>query len=156
MILKKKARQNIIKNIIETKKISTQDELMKELSKKGIKINQPTISRDLREMSVIKAAKGFGRFVYQMPAEVEVDLDEFRHKFLNLVLGIEHTDNLILIKTFPGEAQGLGKIIDNARLESILGTVAGDDTILVVVDKEINVRKVLKIFEDVKKGLRKK
>jgi transcriptional regulator of arginine metabolism len=155
--LKKKARQDVIRKLIKSKRIGTQVELIKELSKKGIKINQPTISRDLREMGVIKVAKGLGKIVYQLPSEIDqLSMDEFRHKIINLVTNIVYTQNFILVKTFPGEAQGVGKAIDNASLSYILGTVAGDDTILVVIDKEINVRKVLKIFDDIKQGLLKK
>lgn len=154
--MKKKARQEIIRTLIRTKSLGTHSALMKELAQNGIHINQPTISRDLREMGVIKVAKGLGRIVYQLPSDVEVvNLEEFRHKFLNLVIDIKHTNNLILIKTNIGEAQGLAKAIDSAEFKYVLGTVAGDDTILVVVDHASNVKKVLKTFDDVKKGLQK-
>lgn len=154
--MKKKARQDIIKTLIRTKHLGTHSALMKELAKKGIQINQPTISRDLREMGVIKVTKGLGRVIYQLPADVEtVNLEEFRHKFLNLVIDINYTANLILIKTNIGEAQGLARAIDGAEFKNILGTVAGDDTILIVVDRVANVKSVLKTFDDIKKGLRK-
>lgn len=151
--MKKKARQQIIKSIIEQKDISTQFELVQELAKKGIPVNQPTLSRDLREMNVVKAPKGLGKFVYQMGKLAEtVNTDIFKSKFMNIVTDIVYTGNLILVKTPLGEAQGVARAIDNALIEHVLGTVGGDDTIIIVVDKAANVKKVLKIFEAARQG----
>jgi len=133
--------------------IATHAELLNELSKQGIKVNQPTISRDLREMGVIKVAKGLGKIVYQLPTDFEVvNIDEIRHKFKNLVISTKHTGNLILLKTYPGEAQGLAKAIDSAEFNKVLGTIGGDDTILVVVESTSSVKQVLAMFEDIRSG----
>ncbi|OGC43630.1 arginine repressor [candidate division WOR-3 bacterium RBG_13_43_14] len=154
MKLSKRNRQNLIKKLIETQDISTQTELLGALKKEGVSFNQPTISRDLRELSVIKAARGLGKIVYQLPVDTDtITMNEFRHKFINLVNDIQHTGNLILVKALPGEAQGIAKAIDSARLKQIIGTIAGDDTILVVVDKVTNVKKVFSLFERLKQGL---
>jgi transcriptional regulator of arginine metabolism len=148
MRLDKKKRHTLIKSIIETKEISTQFDLRKELLKRGVTINQPTISRDLREMAAIKAARGFGKFIYQIPpAEEMVSDDELKNKFMHSVKEINHTGSIIIIKTPPGEAQGVAKVIDAAKIKTILGTVAGDDTIIVIVDKKPHVKKVLTLFE---------
>jgi transcriptional regulator of arginine metabolism len=153
MTSKKRSRQDIIKNLIKKKKIGTHVELLKELADRGVKVNQPTISRDLREMGVIKVAKGLDRVVYQLPTEFEaVNLDEIRHKFQNLVIETKYTENLILLRTFPGEAQGVAKAIDSAALGMILGTIAGDDTILVVIDKAVHVKQVLTVFDEIRAG----
>ncbi|MBN2621390.1 arginine repressor [candidate division WOR-3 bacterium] len=153
MTLKKRARQDIIKNLIKKKKIGTHVELLKELADRGIKVNQPTISRDLREMGVIKVAKGLNQVIYQLPTEFEVvNLDEIRHKFQNLVIDTKFTNNLIILRTFPGEAQGMAKAIDSAALNMILGTIAGDDTILVVIDKTAHVKQVLLVFDELRTG----
>ena len=154
MKISKRKRQNLIKKLIETHDISTQSELLEVLKKEGISINQPTISRDLRELAVIKSARGLNKIVYQVPTDTDfVTMNEFRHKFINLVTDIQHTENLILVKTLPGEAQGIAKAIDNARLKQILGTIAGDDTILVVVTKTSDVKKISSLFEKLKQGL---
>ncbi len=154
MKLSKRNRQNLIKKIIENYDISTQTQLLETLKKEGVSINQPTISRDLRELSVIKAARGLGKIVYQLPTDSDsVSMNEFRHKFINLVSDIQYTGNLILVKTPPGEAQAIAKAIDNSRIKNIMGTVAGDDTILVVIDKVGNAKKVLALFERLKQGL---
>lgn len=154
MKLNKRSRQNLIKKLIENNDISTQTELLEALKKEGVAINQPTISRDLRELSIIKAARGLGKIVYQVPADTDfVTMNEFRHKFINLVTNLQYTGNLILVKTLAGEAQGIANAIDNARIKHIMGTVAGDDTILVVIDKAVNVKKVTSLFERFKQGL---
>ncbi len=154
MKLSKRNRQNLIKKIIENRDISTQTGLLEALKREGISINQPTISRDLRELSVIKAARGLGRIVYQLPTDTDgVTMNEFRHKFTNLVIDLQYTGNLILVKTLPGEAQGMAKAIDNARIKNILGTVAGDDTILIVINAAANVKRIFSLFEKLKQGL---
>ncbi len=151
--MRKKERQQIIKSIIEQKDISTQFELMKELAKKGVPVNQPTLSRDLREMNIVKAAKGLGKFVYQIGKLAEaVNVDAFKNKFVTFVTDIVHSGNIILVKTPLGEAQGVARTIDNAIIQHVLGTIGGDDTVLVVVDKPSNVKKVVSIFEMARKG----
>jgi len=153
MTSKKRERQNAIRALIKKKKIGTHTGLLKELAALGINVNQPTISRDLREMGVIKVAKGLGKVVYQMPTEFEaVNYDEIKHKFQHLVLDTRHTGNLILLRTFPGEAQAIAKALDNADFNMILGTVAGDDTVLVVIDVAVHVKQVLSLFEEIRTG----
>lgn len=151
--MKKKSRQQIIRAIIEQNDIGTQFELMDALTKKGIPVNQPTLSRDLREMNVVKAPKGLGKFVYQIgPLANAVNVEMFKNKFVNFVVDVVYTGNLILVKTPIGEAQGVAKAIDSAMIEHVLGTIGGDDTILVIVDKAQSVRKVMKILEHARQG----
>ncbi|MEO0137116.1 MAG: arginine repressor [candidate division WOR-3 bacterium] len=144
----KKIRQQKIRELIETKEIATQEQLVNELKKCSIPVTQATLSRDLREIGVIKVAKGLGNYIYKIAEEVNPPERELKNKFLNLVRDIKDTGNLILIKTPPGEAQGVARVIDLAEMEHILGTVAGDDTILVVVDSADNTKKVKKRFQD--------
>jgi transcriptional regulator of arginine metabolism len=153
MRVRKEKRQKLIASIIQTKEITTQSHLKKELSKRGIIVNQPTLSRDLREMAVIKVARGFGKFIYRMPpADGVVSNRVLENKFMYAVREINHTGNIIIIKTPPGEAQGVAKVIDTANIRTILGTVAGDDTIVVVIDKKKHVKEVMILFEKIKKG----
>jgi transcriptional regulator of arginine metabolism len=143
----RRQRHQIIKKIIEKMEIANHLQLLKELRKMGIRVNQPTISRDLRELGVIKAAKGLRRSAYQLPAGSKgVGLEELRYKLAHLVEDVRHTGSLILVKVPPGEAQALARVLDDARLDHVLGTVAGDDTILIVVDTKGGARKVLGII----------
>jgi transcriptional regulator of arginine metabolism len=147
MRIGKKERQRIIKSIIKKKEISSHHQLLNELRKNGIKTNQPTVSRDLRELRVIKASKGFGKVVYQIPEIIKkMSLSDFRYKLAHLVEEVKHTGNLILIKVPPGEAPAVAKAIDDADLDMVLGTVAGDDTILVVAQDKIGVKKILRMI----------
>ncbi len=144
----KKVRQQKIRQLIETKDISTQEQLVDELQKCNIPVTQATLSRDLREIGVIKVTKGMGEYVYKISDETASSERELKNKFLNFVKEIKDTGNLILIKTPPGEAQAVARVIDLAEIEHILGTVAGDDTILVVVDEVENAKTVKKKFQD--------
>ncbi|MEO0123968.1 MAG: arginine repressor [candidate division WOR-3 bacterium] len=144
----KKVRQQKIRELIQSKEISTQEQLVAELQKHDVLVTQATLSRDLREIGVIKVSKGLGDYVYKIADEVSSSEKELKNKFLNFVRDIKETGNLILIKTPPGEAQGVARVIDLAEMEHILGTVAGDDTILVVVDSADNTKKVKKRFQD--------
>jgi transcriptional regulator of arginine metabolism len=144
----KKVRQQKIRQLIETKEISTQGQLVNELQKCNIPVTQATLSRDLREIGVIKVTKGLGEYVYKISDETASSERELKNKFLNFVREIKETGNLILIKTPPGEAQAVARVIDLAEIEHILGTVAGDDTILVVVDDVEDAKKIKKKFQD--------
>jgi len=144
----KKVRQQKIRQLIETKEISTQEQLVDELQKCNISVTQATLSRDLREIGVIKVTKGLGDYVYKISDETASSERELKNKFLNFVREIKETGNLILIKTPPGEAQAVARVIDLAEIEHILGTVAGDDTILVVVDNIEDAKKIKKKFQD--------
>jgi len=119
-----------------------------ELQKCNIPVTQATLSRDLREIGVIKVTKGLGEYVYKISDETASSERELKNKFLNFVREIKETGNLILIKTPPGEAQAVARVIDLAEIEHILGTVAGDDTILVVVDDVEDAKKIKKKFQD--------
>ncbi len=144
----KKIRQQKIKELIESKEICTQEQLVSELLKNNLPVTQATLSRDLREIGVVKMFKGLDHQVYRIAEEVSGSQRELKNKFLNFVRDIKSTGNLILIKTPPGEAQGVARVIDLAEMEHILGTVAGDDTILVVVDAPANLLGVKKKFND--------
>jgi len=155
MKLNKRKRQDLIRDLIEGTEISSQGELEKELARRGIHVRQPTLSRDLREMAVIKAPRGLGRFVYQIKPSIEaVNLDQFRHKFATAVRAITQVGNIIIIKTSPGEAQAVAEIIDKAGMKEIAGTVAGDDTIMAVVPSGRRAKKLIKTFEKLRTGSR--
>jgi transcriptional regulator of arginine metabolism len=153
MSMNKKKRQEIIKSILDASEVGSQHELLALLSKKGVSVLQPTLSRDLHEMSVIKIPKGFGRFVYQVREEAATTgTDEIRHKFMHIVKNIRNAENLIIVKTPPGEASGLALVIDEVDLRPIMGTIAGDDTVLVVVDTKANAAKIMALFKNAKAG----
>lgn len=144
----KKLRHQKIVELIENRNINTQEDLASELEKTGIIVTQATLSRDIKELGLIKLRKATGEFYYKVAGEFVSSRHELRKKFIDFVREIKKTGNLIIIKIPPGEAQGIARAIDLAELEYILGTIAGDDTILVIVDKTSHAKSVLKKFQD--------
>lgn len=127
-------RLSAIKRIVETKKISSQDELLKKLNKEGYQLTQATLSRDLKYLRVGKIPDDRKGYIYKLPGEgkdqeIPVMTDEFP---LNGFVSLEFGSGLGVMKTLPGYASSLASAIDQTHPFEILGTVAGDDTILIV------------------------
>ena len=127
-------RLSAIKRIVETKKISSQDELLKKLNNEGYQLTQATLSRDLKYLRVGKIPDDRKGYIYKLPGEgkdqeIPVMTDEFP---LNGFVSLEFGSGLGVMKTLPGYASSLASAIDQTHPFEILGTVAGDDTILIV------------------------
>ncbi len=137
-----------IVEIIKEKDIGTQEELVRELRKAGFTVTQATVSRDIKELGLVKVPTGTGTSRYALPVEALGTRNEDRIKrlFKDSVVSIDSSENLIIIKTLPGEAQGVASAIDNAEWPEIIGTVAGDDTILAVIKHKKSTQSVLKKF----------
>lgn len=131
----KQLRHRKILDIISRKEIETQEELAEELKREGIDVTQATVSRDIKELRLIKVPVQGNRYKYAVPggAVPNYDLERLQRVFSDAVRSVEGSENLVVIKTFPGLAQGVASAVDNAGWQEILGTVAGDDTIIVVV-----------------------
>lgn len=124
--MNKSFRQSQIRNIVRSKEIYTQDELARELSALGIQTTQVTLSRDVRELKLVKTADGYRA----MPAETVVpDLAGVLDEYL---LDIRVAQNLVVLRTAPGNANSVAIALDRQNWVEIVGTVAGDDTVLVV------------------------
>jgi len=144
----KRIRLQLLKSIISEQEISDQAQLPNELKNSGIWTTQVTISRDLQELKVVKVRVKPGRCKYEILEKAsEGDLrDQLRVVFDNFVDEIKSTNNLIVIRTTPGNANSVAVIIDRLELPEILGTIAGDDTILVVVDTDESRKRIEKGF----------
>jgi len=144
----KSRRQQALRAIILEKGAGDQQKLVDAMAKKGFATTQATISRDLQEMGYVKIRLGPGEYKYELldKGSKEVIRERLRVLFHNFVTDIKSAKNLVLIKTSPGNANGVASLIDSLARPEILGTVAGDDTILVVVDSEKNRAKVEDIF----------
>jgi len=145
----KSKRQEAIKEILSKKRIGTQRELVLELKKKGFKTTQATLSRDIGELGLQKS-KETGVNFYTLPTGIVLGEREshLRTMVRDFVLGVTQAENLIVIKTSPGAAPSVAASIDYVPWDEILGTVAGDDTILIVTGNN-------KLGEKVRKKLRK-
>ena len=141
----KTLRHATIKKIIENHIIETQEELAEALCKESIKVTQATVSRDIKELMLIKVPVGEGRYRYAFPVESNSAFLQPRMEriFQDSVVGMDHSENIVVIKTLPGTAQAVAAAIDNSKWPDIIGTVAGDDNILVVVKPMDAVSKVM-------------
>ena len=128
----KNSRLDAIKIIISSKEVGSQEELLQELAKEGFRLTQATLSRDLKQLKVAKAASMNGNYVYVLPNNTMYKrmTEMLMH---NGFISIEFSANLAVIKTRPGYASSLAYDIDNRNFDEILGTIAGDDTIMLVI-----------------------
>lgn len=131
----KMLRHTKIKEIIENNVIETQEDLAVALRKQEIEVTQATVSRDIKELMLIKVPAGDGRYRYAFPIEQSAAFLQPRMEriFQDSVVGMDYSENIVVIKTLPGTAQAVAAAIDNTKWPDIIGTVAGDDNILVVV-----------------------
>lgn len=133
----KKDRIAVIRDIIQSQSISSQDELQKELLKRGFEVTQATLSRDLKQMQIAKIATREGGYMYVMPdvaasVKNKVSPHFIPPKTVAGVVSIECSLVLIVIRTKPGYASSIAYDIDMSALPEVMGTLAGDDTILVI------------------------
>lgn len=129
----KKERQAKIKDLVNIYDISTQEDLIKHLNDEGIEATQATVSRDIREMRLIKIPTGYGGFRYSLSATSEKGFDfKFTQSLAESMVNVDFSGNIVLIHTFPGLASAVAASIDASKTSEILGCVAGDDTIIVV------------------------
>ncbi len=131
----KSNRQKKILELITEKPIETQEQLLKELNDCGYKSTQATVSRDIKELRIIKTLDGLGCYRYSVPHTKENEKFDarFRVIFRECVISIDAAQNLIVIKTMPGLGAAAGANIDALHIPSVLGSLSGDDTTLVVM-----------------------
>ncbi len=142
-------RQQKILEIIARKEIDTQEELCEELIKMNVNVTQATISRDVKELKLYKVAGTHKKYRY---ASLDYYVDSVNNRMTNLfkgcVLGINSANNLIIIKTMRGNGSTVGVFVDSLNINEIIGSVAGDDTLLIITDKNENTAKVEAILRD--------
>ena len=149
--MSRRERLKAIKDIIKSKRISAQDELVSELKNRGYAVTQSTISRDLHELRLIKVRNHREEEYYSLDSRFKnsniFDFEKFSSKFKSSVLSVSKAQNILVIRTYPGEAQGTAAVLDGMNFVEILGTVAGDDTIICIADSEKNAEKMKKLME---------
>ncbi|WP_321479060.1 arginine repressor [uncultured Bacteroides sp.] len=136
--MKKKAnRLDAIKMIISSKEVGSQEELLQELSREKFKLTQATLSRDLKQLKVAKAASMNGKYVYVLPNDTmykrATDQSPSEMLMNSGFVSLQFSGNIAIIKTRPGYASSMAYDIDNREFGDILGTIAGDDTIMLVL-----------------------
>ena len=133
-------RREVILRIIADAPVYTQTELIRQLKKQGFDVTQATVSRDIRELQLVKKPDADGRSVYTAPETGRPAAGNVHHgafpSFGDAVLSVTNAGNIIVIKTSPGMAQAVCAAMDRTDREGILGTIAGDDTIFAAAESE--------------------
>lgn len=130
-------RQNEIIRLISSQDIRTQEELASELRELGYKVTQATVSRDIRELRLIKVAAKGGGFKYAKPERHEIAVSERLTRILtDSLVNVDSSGNIIVVKTLSGSANVAAEALDNLGWPEILGTIAGDNTIFIVARNE--------------------
>ena len=140
-------RHALVLKIIEEKDIETQEELATELRDYGMDITQATVSRDIKELRLVKVMGKSGVYKYAAMERPDSDMSERLFRvFSESVISTEHANNLIVIRTIVAGAQAAASAIDSMNWPEVIGCIAGDDTILVIVRDNNMVQDVLKRF----------
>lgn len=131
--MQRNKRQQAILEIIARKEIDTQEELCAELNRLNFNVTQATISRDVNDLRLCKVAGSIKKYRYAC-LDVDGEAGKMKNLFRECVTGIDFANNLIVIKTMRGNANTAGAFVDSLGISEIIGSVAGDDTLLIVVD----------------------
>ncbi|MEC0249261.1 transcriptional regulator ArgR [Paenibacillus chitinolyticus] len=122
-----------IREIITGYEIETQDELVESLRTAGFNVTQATVSRDIKELHLIKVPLDDGRYKYSMPADQRYNpMQRLKRALSDHFINIDFTENLVVMKCMPGTANTICALIDNLEWNEIMGTICGDDTILII------------------------
>ena len=150
-------RVQLIQKIISEGKIGSQDELQIRLQQLGCEVTQATLSRDLRSLQVMKMSDVKEGYIYKLQSNQAGASDISRLEFMaDGVLSVEFSGNLGVIKTFPGYANSVAILIDKANPSEILGTIAGDDTILLIIREGVGRNDVIKVLKRIMPKLESK
>lgn len=145
--MSKMKRHIKIREIISEHDIETQDELVDRLKELGFKVTQATVSRDIKELHLVKVPSSSGRYKYSTPTEQRFNpKDKLRRLIMESFVSIDHAHHFIVLKTLPGNANAIGALIDDLDWEDIMGTICGDDTCLIICRTEESAKEIEERF----------
>jgi transcriptional regulator of arginine metabolism len=139
----KNKRHEVILEIIAQQPVATQDMLIKLLSERGIKTTQATLSRDIQQLSLVKQRDASGSYRYALPPAASTE----KSLFEEAVISVDYAMNTIVLKCRAGMAQGTCAAIDSVEHQGVVGTIAGDDTIFILVRSEADAKKLVRKFK---------
>jgi transcriptional regulator of arginine metabolism len=152
--MQKTKRLLAIEKIISLEKISTQEELLRKLKGKGISCAQATLSRNLRQLGVGRIPNGTGGYKYSLPEKIRgSEKSPLRLNIVPVIQDIVEAKGLMVIKTIPGNASNTAFFIDGTARYEIAGTIAGDDTILVIPRDGVTIQQVHTCLEIILPGI---
>lgn len=141
----KARRQRLILNLVESLQVRTHDQLAAALHERGVEVSQGTLSRDLRELGIVKAANGYALANrIDQASQAQQGLARAVAQFL---VGLRTAQNLVVLRTHPGGASALAQFLDAAQWPEVIGTIAGDDTIFVATRDAPTARRVRDMLE---------
>lgn len=145
----KEYRQRLIEELVEKEFIATQSELADQLAAKGVRVTQATISRDVNELRLVRLPAGDGQHRYRAtPLAAQEDvLGELKQRFKLFVRNVDRGENILVISTDEGHATGIAYVIDKLERDEIIGSLAGQNTIMVVTRSAADAETVLDEFE---------
>ena len=134
----KKKRHQVILELIENNRITTQDQLQEMLKAKGFEVTQATVSRDIKELMLVKKLNSKGEYSYSLPNKERNEETKLKSIFSQSVIGIDYAGNIIVVKCFSGMANAACAAIDSnaSDYKSIVGTIAGDDSFFILCRTE--------------------
>ena len=155
----KNQRLEALRLIISSQQLGSQEELLSALQKEGFKLTQATLSRDLKQLKVAKAATMSGNYVYVLPNESmykRVSTPSSAREMMQIpgFISISYSGNMGVIKTRPGYASAIAWNIDRSDLPEILGTIAGDDNIFIVIKEGVSHREITEALKEVVPNLK--
>ncbi|MBO6189179.1 MAG: arginine repressor [Prevotella sp.] len=155
----KNDRLEALRMIISSQELGSQDELLEALKREGFKLTQATLSRDLKQLKVAKAASMRGTYVYVLPNDTLYKRVTTPHTLREMMQvpgfrSINFSGNMGVIKTRPGYASSIAYNIDNNHIDQILGTIAGDDTIFIVIKQGVTQEEVVSALSEVVPNMR--
>ncbi len=143
-------RQSEIIDIISSYNIETQDELIEHLKDRGYDVTQATVSRDIRELKLLKVAVGVSSYKYALPTH---DSQKYSSKYQYIVretiISVDYAENMIVLKTLAGMAQAAAAAVDALGWNEIVGSIAGDDTIFIVMRTKEKAQEYTEVFKNI-------
>lgn len=146
MVLKK-ARQEKILMLIRQNDIQTQEEMIMRLEESGYPVTQATVSRDIRELNLVKGISPRGIYRYTLPVKKEGGTEKFSRVMSDSITSVDFAGNIVVIKTYPGMAGAVAACVDSYSLPEIVGSLAGDDAVFIVVRDVTNAASICEKFK---------
>lgn len=131
--MKKRERHHLLQELIKENVIEKQEDFVRILEEKGIEVTQATISRDIKELQLVKVPSQIGGYQYSLPPDIQYDTSKkLERLFKDAFVSMDTQDCFLLVRTIPGNAFALGSLIDNSNFDSVFGAISGDDTVLII------------------------
>ena len=143
------SRQNKIIEIINNNEVDTQEKLAALLRESGFEVTQATISRDIKELQLVKTLSSTGKYKYAVSTSKDMPVtDRFVKIFRETVTSVDSSGNIIIVKTLSGCANAAAEALDTSNMPHIKGSIAGDNTFILIADDPENVPKIIDSFKE--------